>query len=174
MKCLEMSHDNTVFNFTETEHVINCYDGFGVSTRPSFFESEVPCFWIGPSLLGLRPSVSPSHFSSHTFPYFPVSPSHFCKSALLIFLTQVLPYLRVSPSLFSTSFFLIFRVRLSQFFGQSAFFFQSDLLNFSGSPSHFPKSVLVIFRVRPPSHFLHCVLSTFSCSAFRFDRHVHC
>ena len=129
------------------------------SQKCRVFESDLPCLDSDlPSVLLI----------------FRVIPFHFCKSALLIFLTQVLPFLRVSPSLFSTSFFLIFRVRPSQFFGQSAFFFQSDLLNFSGSPSHFPKSVLVIFRVRPPSHFLHCVLSTFSCSVFRFDRHVHC
>ena len=86
------------------------YDGCVMSTRPSFFELDLPCFWIRPSLFWLRPSVFRvrlSHFSGQSFP----------KSVLLIF--------RVSPSHF-------FRSVLPTFPSQSFSFFESDLSIFSG------------------------------------------
>ena len=51
-----------------------------------FFKSDPPTFF-GSAL----PQVSPSHFLSQTFPFFLVSPSHFCKSVLLIFHHTDLP-----------------------------------------------------------------------------------
>ena len=125
-------------------------DGCQVSTRPSFFEADLPCFWIGPSLLWLLPSVfrvrpshfwvSPSRFSSQTFPFFPVSPSFsffesdlpfflsqsfsFFDSDLPIFFSQSFPLFQVSPSYFSTQTFSFFLVSPS--------FFESGLLIFSG------------------------------------------
>ena len=97
------------------------YDGCEVSTRPYFFESDLPCFWIGPSLFWLRPSVfrvRRSHFLGQSFP----------KSVLLIF--------RLRHSHFFGSLLFIFRVRPSHFFrsifptfsGQCFSFFSSDLL----------------------------------------------
>ena len=92
-------------------------------------------------------------------------------------------FLRVRPTVFlnRTSLFWVkpsaFRVRTSHFSGQSFSFFDSDFPIFTGqsfqpfkirpshflsqtfpffrvSPSHFCMSVLLIFYVRPPSHFL--------------------
>ena len=88
------------------------------------FDSDLPC--LEPDLPLFR--VSPSHFSSQTFPFYPVCPSHFSKSVLLIF--------RLRLFLFSTSVLLIFRVRPSHFCGsvlptfpsQFFSFFESDLL----------------------------------------------
>ena len=123
------------------------YDDCEVSTRPSFFESDLQCFWIG---LPCFDSDLPCLESE--LPIFRVSPSHF--------LSQTFSFLRVSPFNHSKTVILIFWVRPSHFFRVS--------------PSHFCMSVLLIFCVRPPSHFLHCVLPAFACSVFRFSCHVHC
>ena len=165
------------------------YDGCEVSRRPSFLESDRPCFWIGPSLFWHRPSVfrvrpshqtfpffqvSPSHFSTQTFPFFYISPSHFStqtfsfsESDLPIFSGQSFLLFQVSSSHFSTQSFPFLWVSPSHFSSQTFPFFRV-------SPSHFSKSVLLIFRVRPPCHFLDCVLLAFAYSVFPFDRYVHC
>ena len=115
------------------------HDGCEMSTRPSFFELDLPCFWIRPSLFWLGPTVFRvrlSHFSGQSFP----------KSVLLIF--------RVSPSDFSKPVLLIFRVRPFHFFGsvlpnflsQSFSFFDSDVPFFlSQSCSFFDSDLLPIF-----------------------------
>ena len=91
-----------------------------------FFRVTPTCFWIGPSLFWLRPSmfrVRPSHFSSHSFPLFEVSLSHF--------LTQTFSFFRSLP--FS--------------------FLELDLPIFWVSLSHFLKSVLLSFQLRPSHFF---------------------
>ena len=80
------------------------------------FESDLPCF--GSDLPRLESVLLT----------FPISPSHFSKSELPIFLSQSFP----------KSVFLIFRVRLSHFFWSSTFasqlfsFLDSDLPIFMG------------------------------------------
>ena len=122
------------------------HDGCEMSTRPSFFELDLPCFWIRPSLFWLGPTVFRvrlSHFSGQSFP----------KSVLLIF--------RVSPSDFSKPVLLIFRVRPFHFFGsvlpnflsQSFSFFDSDLPFFLSQSFLFFDSGLPFFLSQSFSFF---------------------
>ena len=79
-------------NNSERLAVYNC---FKVSTTTSFFESELPCFWIGISLVWPKPSMfrfRPSCFLSHPFSLF--------KSVLPSFLSQSFPFFRVKPTYF--------------------------------------------------------------------------
>ena len=93
-------------------HVFNpFYDGFEVSARPSFFKSDLPCFYIGHSAFWLSPScffwVGPSMFWPNHFrgsfwagPFvFRLIPSRFFESYLL-YLESILPIYWVNPSLF--------------------------------------------------------------------------
>ena len=122
------------------------YDDCEVLTRPSFFRVR-PAVFLNrtfpvlaqtvyvqsqtfPFFVSVLPEASPSHFTSQTFPFFPVSPSHFSKSVFLIF--------RVRPSHF-------FRSVLPTFPSQSFSFFDSDLPNFSGQSFSFFESDLPIF-----------------------------
>ena len=86
------------------------FDGCEVSTRSSFIESDLSCFWIGLSPFWLRPSmfrVTPSHFLRLLT--LQISPAHFSESVLLIFRvrphfsSQTFPFFRVSPSHFFKS-----------------------------------------------------------------------
>ena len=133
-----------------------------MSTRPSLFESDLPCFWIGPSMFWIRPStfrVSPSHFSNQSFPLFQVRTSYFFESvlpqvSLSHFSSQTFPFFLVIH--FCKSALLIFGLRPSHIYGsvlptflsQSFSFSESDLPISWVSPSHFSKSILLIFRPR--------------------------
>ena len=160
------------------------YDGCEVPTRPSFFESDLSCFWIGPSLFWLRPSifrVTPSHFLSHslllfkwvlrTFPYQSYSffeldllifLGHFFlfwKSVLLIFESD-LPILELDLFVFLGQSFSLFWIRPSHFWSQT-------FPVFWVSPSIFFESDLSIFWVRPTISF-GSVLPTFLSQTFPF------
>ena len=102
----------------------------------SLFQSVLPTFQVRTSYFfeSVLPQVSLSHFSSQTFPFFLVIPSHFCKSALLIF------GLRHSH---------IYGSVLPTFISQSFSFSESDLPISWVSPSHFSISILLIFQRRP-------------------------
>ena len=74
--------------FTKVKYsLLPNYDGCEVSTRPSFFDSDLPCFWIGPSLFWF----SPSHLLSQSFPFF---------SQTFRVLTQTFSFFWVGYSLF--------------------------------------------------------------------------
>ena len=109
------------------------YDGCEVPTRPSFFESDLSCFWIGPSLFWLRPSI------------FRVTPSHFLSHSLLLFkwVLRTFPYQAYS----------FFELDLLIFLGQFFLFSKSVLLIFESDFSIFRGQSFPIFWVRP-SHFL--------------------
>ena len=114
------------------------YDDCEVLTRPSFFRVRpavflnrtfpvlAQTFYVQsqtfPFFGSVLPEVSPSHFTSQTFPFFPVSPSHFSKSVFLIF--------RVRPSHSFRSVLLIFRVRPSHFFRSVLPTFPSQFFSF--------------------------------------------
>ena len=130
------------------------------------FESNFPCFDSDlPCLESDIPifRVNPSHFSSHSFLLSQVRPS-----------SQTFPFFRVSPFQFSKSVILIFRLTPSYFYGSVLTVFQVSASHSSSQTFPFFGSLLLTFRVRPPSHFLHYVLPDFACSVLRFDRHVHC
>ena len=90
-----------------------------------------------------------------------------CFDSDLPCLESDVPIFWVSPSHFSSQTFPFFWIITFHFQSQTFPFFQVNL-------SHFFRSVLLIFLVRPPSHFFHCILPAFACSMFRFDRHMHC
>ena len=142
-----------VRTFSDTAVIVSAqfllvYDGCAVTTRTSFFESDLPVSELGlpcfdsdlPCLESDLPifsgqsfplfEVSPSHFQSQTRPFVRVSPSHISKSVLAShFSTQTFPFFRSVESVL-----LIFRVRFLDFL---------DLI--FRFPFHFPKSVLLIF-----------------------------
>ena len=77
------------------ESDLPCFDSY-----LPYLESDLPIFW-----------VSTSHFSSQTFPFFPVSPSFsFFKSDIPFFLSQSFSFFDSDLPIFSKSVLLIFRV----------------------------------------------------------------
>ena len=77
------------------ESDLPCFDSY-----LPYLESDLPIFW-----------VSTSHFSSQTFPFFPVSPSFsFFKSDIPFFLSQSFSFFESDLPIFSKSVLLIFRV----------------------------------------------------------------
>ena len=146
-----------------------------MSTRPSFFESDLPCFWIGLSLFWLKLSV------------FRVRPFHFLGQQDLLFTNQTCRVFELDLPCFDSDFpclysdLLIFRVSSSP--SQPFSFFESDISTFTGpsfpffwvSPSDFSSqtfpffgSVLLILRVRL-SHFFGSVLPTFPIQSLKLD-----
>ena len=106
-------------------HVFNpFYDGFEVSARPSFFKSDLPCFYIGHSAFWLSPScffwVGPSMFWPNHFrgsfwagPFvFRLIPSRFFESHFSIwnqffpFIESILPFFESDLPCFDPVLFL--------------------------------------------------------------------
>ena len=126
-------------------HVFNpFYDGFEVSARPSFFKSDLPCFYIGHSAFWLSPSC---FFLSRAFHVSTQSFSGFFLSWTFCVSTNSFSFFWVIPSLFginsshllSQSFpFLSWTFRVLT---QSFSFFESNLLYLA--------SVLPIYLVSP-------------------------
>ena len=115
-----------------------------------YFDSVIPIYWVSRSLFWVGPSV------------FWLNSSRFFESDLCYF-DSVHPNYWVSPSLFESDlpcFVSVLLVLLSR-----TFRVLSETFSILTQSFPFIDSVCLFF---------HCVLPTFACSAFWFDRHVHC